>query len=118
MLSTSLIWRVFPSKTGSADTTFTLPNGTSAHLVQKGSTMTVEGKSGSERDYELVLRSKQEPDRVRLNGPALPAYTPGPGGRAASQWWWNPSTAELHVRFHGSDFRCEVDGVTLTGYGD
>ena len=118
ILSTSLVWRMFPSKTGSADTTFTLPNGTSAHLVQHGATVALEGKSKTDRDYELILRSKLEPTGVRLNGAALAAYTPGPSGRAASQWWWNPSSAELHVRFRGTNFHCEVDGVALTQYGD
>ena len=118
VLTTSLIWRAFPSRTGTADGAFTLPNGTSAHFLQHGSTATIDGKSKTEREYELILRSKLEPTAVRLNGAELAAYTPGPGGRASSQWWWNPSSSELHVRFHSAGFHCEVDGVAPTQYGE
>ena len=118
LLATSLVWRAFPSKTGTADSTFTLPNGTAAHLSQHGTTVAVDGQSSTQRDYELILRSRQEPAPVRLNGALLPAYTPGRNGRAASQWWWNSSSSELHIRFHADRFQCEVDGIVPTQYDE
>lgn len=116
LLSTSLLWRIFPARTGNTESSFTLPNGTSAHLRQHGAGVTVDGQSKTERDYELVVRSRQQPTAVRLNGRPMAAYTPAASGRAASQWWWNSD--ELHVRFHAADFRCEIDGIGFEQYPD
>ncbi len=117
LLTSSLIWRVYPSSTGLADTTFALVNGTSAHLEQRGSQVLVTGSSATTRAYEVIVRSRQAPTSVRLNGAPFPAYTPGPDGRAAAQWWWNPGSAEIHMIFRGADFKIEVQGTYPTQYG-
>ena len=117
LLSSSLIWRAYLSESGSADGTFTLPNGTSAHFRQSGTTASLDGSSKTERDYELILRTKLAPTSVRLNGSALPAFTKAVNGRPVSQWWWNPGTSEVHMIFRAADFRAEIQGVFATQYG-
>ncbi len=118
LLTTSLIWRAYPSKMGAADTTFTLPNGTSARFEQHGSLAAVEGASKTVRSYEVILRTKQTPTKVRLNGAPFAEFTRASNGQADSQWWWNPSTSELHLRFRADHFRVEVEGVAPTQYGE
>ena len=102
--------------TARADTTFTLSDGTSAHLVQHGSAVTLEGVSRTVRDYQVMVRTRQAPSAVRLNGVPFRPLTPGPGGRAASQWWWDPSAAEVHLRFRAARFRAEIDGIVTEAY--
>ena len=111
-----MVWRAYPSNNGKADTTFTLSNGTSAHLVQHGSSVALEGMSRTVRDYQIILRTRQAPSAVRLNGVTFRPLTPGPGGRAASQWWWDPSTSEVHLRFRADRFRAEIEGVVTEAY--
>ena len=117
LLSSSLIWRAYLSQSGLADGKFTLPNGTSARFTQNGTTATLAGSSKTVRDYELILRTKQAPTSVRLNGAIFPPFTKAANGKPASQWWWNPSTAEIHLIFRAADFRAEIQGVFATQYG-
>ncbi len=118
LLDGSLVWRAYLSRTGAADSRFALPNGVAAHFEQHGSTATVTGTGGVRHQTEVILRSKLPPTGVRLNGAAMPGFTAASGDRAATQWWWNPSTFEVHVRFLAAGFRVEVDGVSATQYGD
>ena len=117
LLSSSLIWRAYLSEGGSADSTFTLPNGTRAHFKQSGTTASLDGSSKTVRDYELILRTKLAPSSVRLNGAVFPAFTKASDGRPASQWWWNPATSEVHLVFRGASFQAEIQGVFATQYG-
>lgn len=116
LLTSSLVWRAYPSTTGTADATFTLPNGTGAHFQQKGEVITIEGRSKTRRAYEIVVRSKRAPVNLRLDGAPFAEYTAAKDGQPASQWWWNPSTNELHARFRRSTFKLEITGVTMAGY--
>ncbi len=116
LLSTSLVWRAYPSNTGTADTTFTLTNGTSAHFIQHGSTVMLDGNSKTTRDYQVTIRSRQAPPAVRLNGVPFRPLSPDPGGRAASGWWWDPSTSEIHLRFRADKFRAEIEGIVTSAY--
>ena len=118
LLETSLVWRAYPSNTGKADTTFALSNGTSAHLVQHGNSVVLEGVSRTVRDYQVIVRTRDAPSAVRLNGVPFRPVTPGPGGRAASQWWWDPSTSEVHLRFRASTFRAEIEGIVTEAYNE
>ena len=116
LLTSSLVWRVYPSITGASDSSFKLPNGTAAHFSQQGSTVTVEGISQTRRDYEVIFRTKEAPTAVLLGGKVFAAVTPGPDGHAASEWWWNPSSSEVHLRFHADNFRIEVRGIVPAAY--
>jgi alpha-D-xyloside xylohydrolase len=116
LLETSLVWRVFLSETEHAEGSFTLSNGTSAHLTQTAEGATIEGKSRKSRDYQVIIRTVQPPSQVLLNGTAFPPSPPAETGTRASQWWWNPSTFELHLTFHASDFRLDLQGVRIDQY--
>ena len=117
LLAGSLIWRAYLSKTGAVEGAFALPNGTSAHLRQHGGDVTIEGESRTARDYEVILPTRQPPTGVRLNGAPFAEFTGAAQGRALSQWWWNPSTSEAHMIFHGAAFRLEIQGASPTQYG-
>ena len=117
LLDGPLIWRTYPSRTGAADSSFTLPNGTTAHFTQHGATATLEGRSVAARQTEVILRTRLAPTAVHLNGTLMPAFQAASGGRAEAQWWWNPSSSEVHVRFAASTFHVEIDGVAPTQYG-
>jgi alpha-glucosidase (family GH31 glycosyl hydrolase) len=116
ILSSSLVWKAFLSETGSADGSFTMPNGTSAHLQQNGDEVAVDGKSSTTRDYEVIVRSKQPPASVRLNGAVFPPYTKASSDKPVSQWWWNPSTFEVYMLFHAADFKLNLSGVVTVAY--
>ena len=116
LLTSSLVWRAYLSIALAADSTFTMPNGTSAHFEQKGDAVSVDGKSRTVRDYEVILRTKQPPHDVRLNGSSFAEFSKDAAGHPASQWWWNPSTFEVHMIFRAADFRLEMKGTTPTQY--
>jgi alpha-glucosidase (family GH31 glycosyl hydrolase) len=113
LLETSLVWKMFLHPSGVADRTFTLPNGTSAHLLQHGGQVTLEGKSSTMRDYEIVVRSMEAPTNLRLNGSPFPLFTSASGGRPVQQWWWNPSSFELHAFFRANNFRIDFGATPL-----
>jgi hypothetical protein len=58
----------------------------------------------------------QPPSQVLLNGTVFPPSPPAETGTRANQWWWNPSTFELHLTFHASDFRLDLQGVRIDQY--
>jgi alpha-glucosidase (family GH31 glycosyl hydrolase) len=113
LLDTSLIWHMFLVPTGDADHTFTLPNGTSAHLQQHGDAVTLTGVSKSTRDYEIIVRSMEAPTNIRLNGAPFPAYTAASAHQPVQQWWWNPSSFELHLLFRAANFRVDLNATPL-----
>ncbi len=116
LLKSSLVWKVYLSVTGVSEGHFTLPNGTSAHLVQADNRATVDGRSATARDYEIVMRSVQPPTQVLLDGKPLAPYTPPATGGKATQWWWNPATFDVHVVFHAANFHLEMAGVRTEQY--
>ena len=116
LLSGPLVWRGFLSATGSARGSFQMPNGTSASLQQADGSVTIKGDSESPRAYEVVVRSKLEPTQVLLNGAPLTNREHPKPQPAVTQWWWDPSTAEVHVVLHGSRFSVEMQGVTAAQY--
>ncbi len=118
LLTGSLVWRAYPSGTGQANTAFTLPNETSARFRQHGKVATVEGSSKTVRDYEVILRTRQEPTGLLLDGVPFARYTKAAGGRPASQWWWNPSTGEVHALFRASAFQLQIEGLLVVAYED
>ena len=118
LLESSLVWRAYLSRTGAADSMFKLPTGTAARFQQRGSTATVTGIGGVPHETEVILRTKVPPTGVRMNGSAMPGFTAAFGDRTATQWWWNPSTSEVHVRFRAAAFLVEINGVSATQYGD
>ena len=118
LLETSLVWRGYLSETGVAHGEFTLPNGTSATLDQHGESATIVGKSAMTRDYEFILRSRRIPSAVKLNGTPFPAFTKAANGERPSQWWWNPSSGEVHLLFRASAFRIDLDGVVPSQYSN
>ena len=118
LLNSSLVWRAYTSETGAADATFTLPNGTSARLQQHGDDVEIAGRSGTARDYEVIVRSKQPPTAVRLNGVVFAPYTKSAAGKPLSQWWYNPSTFEVHMVFHAADFKLNLSGMITTAYAN
>ncbi len=118
LLETSLVWKGYLSETSAAHGEFTLPNGTSATLDQHGESVVIQGKSNTVRDYEIILRSRRMPTAVTLNGAAFPTYVKAADGRRLSQWWWNPSSGEVHVLFRGAAFRVELGGVVASQYAN
>ena len=70
------------------------------------------------RDYEIILRSRRMPTAVTLNGAAFAAYVKAADGRWPSQWWWNPSSGEVHVLFRGAAFLVEIGGVVASQYAN
>ena len=116
LLTSSLIWRAYLSETGRADTTFTLPNGTAAHFQQHDDAVTIEGRSKTVRPYEIILRTRQPPTEMRLNGSPFAEFTKASANQPGSQWWWNPSSSEAHMLFRAADFRLEMKGTTPTQY--
>lgn len=118
LLETSLVWKAYLSETGAAHGEFTLPNNTGATLDQHGEAVSIAGKSGPVRDYEIILRSRRIPSAVKLNGAAFPTYAKAPVGTRPSQWWWNPSSGEVHVLFHAAAFRVDLEGVVPSQYSN
>lgn len=118
LLQTSLVWKGYLSETGEAHGEFTLPNGTAATLDQHGEAVVLAGKSSFTRDYEVIVRSRRAPSAVRLNGEAFPEYRKAVDGRRPIQWWWNPSSGEVHLLFRGSSFRVDLDGVVASQYSN
>ncbi len=116
LLDRSLVWRAYPSTSGLADRTFTLPNGTSAHFLQKGASGSIKGTSKFPQDYEIVMRTMVEPTETRLNGLLVGPINSDPETHPNARYWWNPSTFEMHVVFHSADFNLEVSGVQTTLY--
>ncbi len=116
LLDSSLVWKGYLSATGESNGRFTLPNGTNAELEQHGDVVTISGESRTPRSYEIVLRTKLLPRAVKLNGAPFPLYRKAAVGEPQTQWWWNPSSSEVHVLFRAADFRLEMDGVTATQY--
>ena len=116
LLDGALVWRAFPASTGSADRTFTLPNGTAAHFLQKGSIGSIQGTSKQPRDYEVVLRTMVEPTETRLNGVLIGALNRNLPGKEGTRYWWNPSSFELHVVFRAADFKLDLSGLRTTLY--
>ena len=116
LLESSLVWRAYPTNSGVADRTFTLPNGTSAHFIQQGSNASVQGTSKVACNYEVVLRSMVEPTETRLNGIRIGAIHSNVPTQAGTRYWWNPSTFELHVLFRGDRFKLEVADLRTTLY--
>ena len=112
LLETSLVWKAYLSLTGAAEGAFTLPNGTSARFEQRGGTATITGKSKTDREYEIILRSKLKPTSVSLDGVVLQDSVSG----SRAQWWWNPGSGEIHVIFRSADFSLSFQGVTATQY--
>jgi alpha-glucosidase (family GH31 glycosyl hydrolase) len=113
LLDGALTWHLYLVSTGDADRTFTLPNGTSGRLLQHGKAVTVEGKSQPVRDYEIVVRSAEAPTNIRLNGQPIAPYTAATATTPVQQWWWNPSSFELHVLFRAANFRVDFNATPL-----
>ncbi len=111
-----LVWHAYAARSGAADRTFTLPDGTSARFVQNGSTASIQGTSKTARAYEVVLRSMLEPNETRLNGVLVGALNRNVPSQGGTRYWWNPSTFELHVVFQGSDFKLEIAGLRSSAY--
>ncbi len=118
LLETSLVWKGYLSQTGAAHGDFTLPNGTGAILDQHGDSATIQGKSTTERDYEVILRSRRIPTAIRLNGTAFPTFATATNSTRPAQWWWNPSSGEVHMRFRAAAFRIELEGVVASQYSN
>ena len=118
LLETSLVWKGYLSESGTAHGEFKLPNGTGATLDQHGEAVTLAGHSSTQRDYEVIVRSRRIPTAVKLNGAALAAFSRSSDGRRPTQWWWNPSSGEVHVLFRTADFRIELDGVVPSQYSN
>lgn len=116
LLASSLIWKAYPSQTGAAESTFTLPNGTGARFKQQGSIVTIEGISRTIRDYEIVVRTKSAPTGMQLNGKKFPEFAPASGDHPVAQWWWNPSSSEAHMIFRAADFQLQLEGEVPTQY--
>ena len=118
LLETSLVWKGYLSETGTAHGEFSLTNGTSATLDQHGEAVVLAGKSRTVRDYEIILRSRRIPTFVKLNGSTFPPFTKGAESKRPSQWWWNPSSGEVHLWFRATNFRVEMDGVVASQYSN
>ena len=118
LLETSLVWKGYLSETGAAHGEFSLTNGTSATLDQHGEAVVLAGKSRTVRDYEIILRSRRIPTFVKLNGSTFPPFTKGAESKRPSQWWWNPSSGEVHLWFRATNFRVEMDGVVASQYSN
>ncbi len=117
LLDGSLIWRVYPSITGVGEGSFTMRDGTSAHFHQHGSQASLDGASKTMRQYEVILRTREEPAAIRLNGVRFAKYTKASvNSQASSQWWWNPSSSEVHMIFRASAFHLEVEGLVFSAY--
>jgi alpha-D-xyloside xylohydrolase len=116
LLETSLVWKAYLSETGTAHGEFRLPNGTGATLDQHGETLTLIGKSETTRDYQIILRSRRMPSAVKLNGVDFPPYSTTADGKRLGQWWWNPSSGEVHLLFHAAAFRVDLEGVVASQY--
>ena len=113
LLETSLVWHLYLRSKGDADHTFTLPNGTSAHLAQHDDAVNLTGKSKTTRDYEIIVRSTEAPTNIKLNGTAMAPYTKASGSNPPQQWWWNPSSFELHLLFHAADFQVTLNATPV-----
>ena len=116
LLDSSLVWKAYPSKSGTADRTFTLPNGTTARFLQEGSHGSIQGTGKVPLNYEVVLRTMVEPTETRLNGQLVGAINSNPRRDTNTQYWWNPSTFEMHLLFHTADFKVEVSGIQTSLY--
>ena len=116
LLAGPLVWRGYLSATGSAEGSFRLPSGTSAHLQQRDGSVTIQGSSESIREYEVIVRSKLEPSQVLLNNVPLKNREHSTPQPHATQWWWNPSTAEVHVVFEASQFSLTIHGASAAQY--
>jgi len=45
-------------------------------------------------------------------------YTKSAAGKPLSQWWYNPSTFEVHMVFHAADFKLNLSGMITTAYAN
>lgn len=118
LLETSLVWKGYLSDTGSAHGEFALTNGTSATLDQHGEAVVLMGKSSTTRGYEVIVRSRRIPTSVKLDGAVFGPYTKGKNGKPPSQWWWNPSSGEVHLLFQAANFRVDLEGVVTSQYAN
>ena len=118
LLETSLVWKGYLSETGAAHGQFSLPNGTSATLDEHGEAVTMTGHSSTQRDYEVIVRSRRIPTAVKLDGAVFPTFSKSVAGRRSAQWWWNPSSGEVHLLFHAANFRVELEGVVPSQYAN
>ena len=116
LLDGPLVWKAYLSSTGTADSSFTLPNGTAAHFTQHGTSAVIQGQSATVREYEIILRTRQAPSTVRLNGQRFASYSKSAAWTRTQQWWWNSSTNEVHLRFRAKAFQVELEGVTARQY--
>ncbi len=118
LLDTSLVWQGFLSETGEGHGDFAMPNGTSATLTEHGEHVTITGASRTQRDYEIIIRSRRLPTDVKLNGASFAPFSAGRNGARASQWWWNPGSSEVHLLFHAATFHVDLDGMVASQYAN
>ena len=118
LLETSLVWKAYLSFTGAAEGDFTLPNGTGAHLEQRGGAATITGRSKTVRDYEVIVRSKLKPTGVNLNGVTHLRLSPFAGryvdGRAVVvESWDGGGSRDLPVgRLHAQAARRDLCAIS------
>ena len=105
VLDASLVWKVYPSKTGKSAANFSVPGGTSATLQQEGGKITIQGRAQSARAYEIVIPAANAEADVTLDGQAL---KPTADRGNVSGWWFDPSSHELHATFQASTFTLVV----------
>ncbi len=108
LLTGPMEWRIFLGAGNHQDSTFTLPDQTTAHLQYQSGELRLDGTATMDRDYQVILRAEGPPTSIQLENQPLPAGQPG---ESKSGWWYEPADHSLHIRLRSSNFHLLLQGL-------
>ncbi len=111
LLSGSLVWRIYLGTGNQQDATFTLPDGTSAHMQYHDGGVLLEGNAMTTHSYQVMLKSEVKPVSLQLNGTPMDPVPPGKPAPSGIGWSFDPATHEVHAWFKATNFRVDMSGV-------
>jgi len=111
LLSGPLVWRIYLGTANNQDATFTLPDGTSAHMQYHDGSVRLDGSATTAHAYQVVLSSDAKPASLQVDGKPVDASAPGSAATGSNGWSFDPATHEVHAWVNASTFRLDISGI-------